>query len=270
MSARDEPVPQGTRNPLLELAGITAGYGSTTVLRDINVAVRPGGIDALLGPNGAGKTTLLRVAAGLLRPTEGVVSVGGVDVTAESPSRRARAGVCLIPEGRGIFRSLSVADNLRLQIPPSRRESDIDKALEAFPVLRDRLRQAAGTLSGGQQQMLALARCYLAKPAIVLLDEVSMGLAPRIVDEIFNALLSLAATGVALLLVEQYVSRALQMADTVHLLNRGSITFAGPSGDLDPATVMRGYLGADLGVPNRTARTVAITGPTFPTQQSQS
>jgi branched-chain amino acid transport system ATP-binding protein len=267
MTLSDQPVLPGSQEPLLELTGVTAGYGGATVLRDINVAVRPGVIDALLGPNGAGKTTLLRVAAGLLRPTDGVVLVRGVDVTAESPSRRARAGVCLIPEGRGIFRSLSVADNLRLQVPPWRRDADVDQALEAFPVLRDRLRQTAGTLSGGQQQMLALARCYLAKPAIVLLDEVSMGLAPRIVDEIFDALLSLAATGVALLLVEQYVSRALQMADTVHLLNRGSITFAGPSTDLDPATVMRGYLGADLGLPGRAASTVTTAGPSFHNKQ---
>ena len=265
MSGRRQPSSPSSQGPLLELRGVTAGYGGATVLRDINVAVRAGVIDALLGPNGAGKTTLLRVAAGLLRPGEGGVSIRGVEATAESPSRRARAGVCLIPEGRGIFRSLSVGENLRLQIPPWRRECEIDPALEAFPVLRDRLRQTAGTLSGGQQQMLALARCYLAAPEIVLLDEVSMGLAPRIVDEIFDALLSLAATGVALLLVEQYVSRALEMADTVHLLDRGSITFAGPSTDLDPATVMRGYLGADLGVADGVARTGHTAGPTFHT-----
>jgi branched-chain amino acid transport system ATP-binding protein len=265
MSGRHHSASPSSQGPLLELRSITAGYGGATVLRDINVSVRAGVIDALLGPNGAGKTTLLRVAAGLLRPTEGVVLIRGVDVTRESPCKRARAGVCLIPEGRGIFRSLSVADNLRLQVPPWRRDAHIDEALEAFPVLRDRSGQTAGTLSGGQQQMLALARCYLAQPAIVLLDEVSMGLAPRIVEEIFEALMTLAGTGVALLLVEQYVSRALQMADTVHLLDRGSITFAGPSTDLDPATVMRGYLGTDLGVPNRAASTVATTAPPFHT-----
>jgi branched-chain amino acid transport system ATP-binding protein len=263
MTAQHQSASPSPDGPLLELRSVTAGYGDATVLRDIDIAVRAGVIDALLGPNGAGKTTLLRVAAGLLRPTRGAVSIRGVDVTTESPSRRARAGICLIPEGRGIFRSLSVAENLRLQVPPWRRDGDMDDALEAFPLLRDRSRQTAGTLSGGQQQMLALARCYLAHPAIVLLDEVSMGLAPRIVDEIFEALLTLAATGVALLLVEQYVSRALQMADTVHLLDRGSITFAGPSTDLDPATVMRGYLGADLGALDRVVSTTAAPGPTF-------
>jgi branched-chain amino acid transport system ATP-binding protein len=249
--------------PVLELAGITAGYGGTTVLRGVDVSVRSGTIDALLGPNGAGKTTLLRVAAGLLRPGTGSVTVAGADVTRSTPSMRARAGVCLIPEGRGIFRTLSVRDNLRLQVPPWRRADGLDPALEAFPVLRDRLGAAAGTLSGGQQQMLSLARCYLSSPAVVLLDEVSMGLAPRIVDQIFEALLGLATTGVALLLVEQYVSRALEMADTVHLLSRGTIAFAGPSSGLDPDTVMRGYLGADLGVAETPDRGASAGGTTF-------
>jgi branched-chain amino acid transport system ATP-binding protein len=263
-SGRAQALPT-TTPPVLELTSVTAGYGAATVLRDIDLTVRAGVIDALLGPNGAGKTTLLRVASGLLRPTAGTVAVGGVDATTQPPSRRARAGVCMIPEGRGIFRSLSVAENLRLQVPPWRRDADLEPALAAFPVLRDRMRQQAGTLSGGQQQMLALARCWLAEPTIVLLDEVSMGLAPRIVDEIFEALTALAATGVALLLVEQYVDRALQMADTVQLLSRGSIAFAGPSSDLDPATVMSGYLGADLGPTKGATGPASSTHPTVHT-----
>jgi branched-chain amino acid transport system ATP-binding protein len=233
----------GEPPPALELRRITGGYGKTAVLRDVSLTVRPGSIDALLGPNGAGKTTLLRVATGLLPPDDGHVLVGGQEVTERSPSQRARSGLCLIPEGRGIFRSLTVRENLVLQVPPWEKTTPLEMALEVFPALRDRLGQTAGTLSGGQQQMLALSRCYLASPSVVLLDEVSMGLAPRIVDEIFGSLTRLANTGVALLLVEQYVSRALEMADEVHLLNRGVITYAGAASGLDAETVMRNYLG---------------------------
>jgi branched-chain amino acid transport system ATP-binding protein len=230
--------------PALELRRISGGYGKTAVLRDVSVAVRPGSIDALLGPNGAGKTTLLGMAAGLLPITDGQVLLGGQEVTERSPSQRARSGLCLIPEGRGIFPSLTVRENLVLQVPPWEKSTPYEVALDIFPVLRDRLGQTAGTLSGGQQQMLALSRCYLASPSIVLLDEVSMGLAPRIVDEIFGSLTRLASTGVALLLVEQYVNRALEMADTAHLLNRGIITYSGAASALDTETVMQNYLGS--------------------------
>jgi branched-chain amino acid transport system ATP-binding protein len=230
----------------LEMRGVTAGYGRSTVLRDIDLGVERGKIGALLGPNGAGKTTLLRVCAGLLPAWEGAVWLNGSNHTQTSVHDRVRAGLCLIPEGRGIFRSLSVHENLILQRPPWERDKDMERALEVFPILRDRLRQTAGTMSGGQQQMLALARCYLTSPEIVLLDEVSMGLAPRIVDEIFETLSGLAAEGISLLLVEQYVNRALELADTVHILNRGRVSYAGPAASLDQDTVMEGYLGADL------------------------
>jgi branched-chain amino acid transport system ATP-binding protein len=201
--------------PALELVGIQAGYDRVTVLRDISLTVPAGKIVALLGPNGAGKTTLLRTATGLLKPAAGTVSINGVDVTGAAPNRRSRAGLCLIPEGRGIFRSLTVRDNRRMQVPTWSKENSVDLALDVFPVLRDRIGQIAGTMSGGQRQMLALARSYLSKPHIVLLDEVSMGLAPKIVDEIFVALKQLASWGIALLLVEQYVNRALELADTL-------------------------------------------------------
>lgn len=231
----------------LDLRGITAGYGRTTVLRDVNLAVPTGSIVALLGPNGSGKTTLLRVAAGLLRPAHGSVFVDDVDLTRRAPNRRARAGVCLIPEGRGIFRSLTVRDNLRLHVPPWDRGASAAIAFEMFPVLRDRRGQLAGTMSGGEQQMLALARAYIQNPRVVLLDEVSMGLAPKVVDEIFEALQKLAQTGVSLLLVEQYVNRALELSDSVVLLDRGAVAFNGPSKDLDEDTVVRGYLGVERG-----------------------
>jgi branched-chain amino acid transport system ATP-binding protein len=230
---------------VLALQGISAGYGRTTVLRDIDLQVPAGQVVALLGPNGAGKTTLLRVASGLLAPTAGTVSLHDRDVTATKPYQRTREGLCLIPEGRGIFPNLSVKENLQLQIPPWATGQSTEPALQAFPILKERLGQRAGSMSGGQQQMLALARCFLANPKIVLLDEVSMGLAPRIIDEIFTALLTLRDTGVALLLVEQYVSRALAVADHVYLLGRGHVTFTGKPSELDEAELMRRYVGGD-------------------------
>jgi branched-chain amino acid transport system ATP-binding protein len=229
--------------PVLEFAGVTAGYGRTTVLRDVSFAVAPGTVTAMLGANGAGKTTVLRTASGLVRPSSGEVRINGGVANRHAPNRRAKDGFCLIPEGRGVFRSLSVRDNLRLQVPPWRRGAAVDEAIEAFPVLGERISQIAGTMSGGQQQMLALARAYLAKPAIVALDEVSMGLAPKIVDEIFASLRTLASAGIALLIVEQYVQRALDLADQVVLMDHGSTSYVGSASDLDEAELMRTYLG---------------------------
>jgi branched-chain amino acid transport system ATP-binding protein len=231
----------------LELRDITAGYGRTTVLRGVDISVPAGAIVALLGPNGAGKTTLLRVATGLLNPEQGQVTIRGEEVTGKRPFQRARAGLCLIPEGRGIFPNLSVRENLRLQVPSWGNGDGYEPALEAFPILRDRLGQRAGSLSGGQQQMLALSRCFVAKPKIVLLDEVSMGLAPRIIDEIFEALEKLSRKGVSLLLVEQYVNRALSAADRIYLLGRGSVTFSGTPAEIDEDELMRRYVGGQDG-----------------------
>jgi branched-chain amino acid transport system ATP-binding protein len=231
--------------PALELRGITAGYGRTTVLRDLDLTLQRGTIAALLGPNGAGKTTLLRAASGILPPQRGTVSVAGADVTREAPCARLRAGLCLIPEGRGVFPNLTVRENLVLQRPPWARDEPLDRVLDEFPVLRDRLGERAGRLSGGQQRMVAIARCHLASPSVVLLDEVSMGLAPRVIDEIFEALRRLAARGTTLLIVEQYVGRALELADVAHLLDRGRLTYSGRPDDLDDATVLQGYLGTN-------------------------
>ncbi|HEX3567785.1 MAG TPA: ABC transporter ATP-binding protein [Acidimicrobiales bacterium] len=227
----------------IKLSHVDAGYGGTAVLRDVSIEVLPSSVVALLGANGAGKTTTLRAAAGLLRPSKGTVSIGGVEVNRRSSHQRARLGVCLIPEGRGIFRSLTVKDNLELQIPPWHKGKTIDAAIEAFPVLGQRINQVAGSMSGGQQQMLALSRAFLADPKVVLLDEVSMGLAPIVVEEIFESLRTLAATGVSLLLVEQYVTRALDMADVAYLMARGDIVWSGPAGDLDEGAVTSAYLG---------------------------
>jgi branched-chain amino acid transport system ATP-binding protein len=227
---------------VLELAGVTAGYGSATVLRNVSFSVPRATVTAVLGANGAGKTTTLRVAAGLISPKAGQVRLSGVVVNRLPPHRRTRAGFCLIPEGRGIFPNLTVTENLRLQVPP-RRPNSIDEALDTFPILRERRNQMAGTMSGGQQQLLAIARAFLAKPDVVALDEVSMGLAPKAVDEIFDSLRALAATGVALVVVEQYVDRALAIADQVVLMDRGTTSFVGPVGDVDPAEIVRSYLG---------------------------
>ncbi len=229
---------------MFELDRISAGYGDGNVLFDVTLAVPDGTTVALLGPNGAGKTTLLRVAAGLLPLRCGSVRFDGVDLSRSGADARARAGVCLVPEGRGVFPSLSVAENLRLQ--SGSRHGDVEPALEAFPVLRDRRRQLAGTLSGGQQQMLALARVFLARPRLVLVDEASMGLAPKAVDEIFVALGGLAAAGIALLVVEQYVTRALELADYVYLLNKGRVTFVGEPSELDSNEVFARYVGSRL------------------------
>jgi branched-chain amino acid transport system ATP-binding protein len=229
---------------MLVLRDLTAGYGGTTVLRRVNLIVPPGSVVALLGPNGAGKTTLLRAASGLLTPKSGQVLLDGHDVTGADPDRLMRRGVCHIPEGRGIFRSLTVRENLVTFSRPGEEEKAIASAVEAFPRLGERIHQVAGTMSGGEQQMLALARAYVQKPRFVLLDEVSMGLAPKIVDEVFAFLERLAARGAALLLVEQYITRALHAADYVYLLNPGEVSFAGEPDELNADAVAAQYVGS--------------------------
>jgi branched-chain amino acid transport system ATP-binding protein len=229
---------------MLVLREVTAGYGAATVLRRVNLIVPAGSVVALLGPNGAGKTTLLRVASGLLAPRSGSVLVDGDDVTGQDPDRLTRRGVCHVPEGRGIFRSLTVRENLITFSRPGGEAQAIERAAEAFPRLGQRMNQVAGTMSGGEQQMLALARAYVQDPRFVLLDEVSMGLAPKIVDEVFEFLERLAARGCALLLVEQYVTRALQAADYVYLLGRGEIVFAGEPDELDADALAEQYVGS--------------------------
>ena len=228
---------------MVELRGLTAGYGSHTVLRDVNLVVPDNAVVALLGPNGAGKTTLLRVASGLLRPSGGRILIDGVDATGWPPHRLSQAGVCHIPEGRGIFRALSVKDNIRLQASDTVDLDPIPAVTQAFPRLGERLTQRAGTMSGGEQQMLALARAYVAGAKTVLLDEVSMGLAPKIIDEIFEYVHELASQGAALLLVEQYVTRALELADFVYILNKGRVQFVGESDELGEEQILASYLG---------------------------
>jgi branched-chain amino acid transport system ATP-binding protein len=231
---------------MFSLDNIVAGYAETTVLRGVSLTVPDSSVVALLGPNGAGKTTLLRVASGLLRPTAGTMTFDGVDVTGHRPHQLAGRGVCHVPEGRGVFPSLTVRENLSLQAGRGGKDG-LAKAVEAFPRLGERLSQTAGTLSGGEQQMLALARSYIANPTVMLLDEVSMGLAPKIVDEIFEFLGRVAHEGASLLLVEQYVTRALALADYVYLLNRGQVAYRGEPSELQDEDVFARYLGTAVG-----------------------
>jgi branched-chain amino acid transport system ATP-binding protein len=217
---------------MLELENITGGYGDTTVLRNVSLSVPEGSVVALLGPNGAGKTTTLRIASGLLSPSQGRVLLNGRDVTKLRPHQRSRLGLCTIPEGRGIFPSLNVRDNLIMHMSKQTQGAVIDQAVDAFPVLGRRMRQIAGTLSGGEQQMLAVVRAYVANPSIVLVDEASLGLAPLVVDSIFGFLKRIANEGVALLMVEQYISRAIGLSSTVYFLSSGEIIHSGPSSEI--------------------------------------
>ena len=229
---------------MLVLENLCAGYGATTMLRDVNLTVPDGSVVALLGSNGAGKTTTLRAACGLITPTAGRVLVDGRDLTGRQPHVMQRAGICHVPEGRGIFRNLTVRENLALHAANHGGAEAIASAAQAFPVLGKRMDQLSGTLSGGEQQMLALARAMIQEPKTVLLDEVSMGLAPTVVEVIFDFLRVLASRGASLLLVEQYVSLALGLADYVYVLNRGRVTFAGDPSELDHGAVFEQYVGA--------------------------
>lgn len=227
----------------LELSGLRAGYHRSEVLRDVDLVVPEGSVVALLGANGAGKTTMLKTISGLLTPTAGTVTMFGTDITRDSPAKRTGRGLCHIPEGRGVFRSLTVRENLQLQSIPGQSRDATDLAIESFPILGERLSQRAGTLSGGQQQMLAMARAYVQNPRLVLVDEASLGLAPLIVDEIFSFLKSITERGASLLIVDQFVARALEMSSRAYVLNRGVIAFDGTSEELRDEDVFERYLG---------------------------
>jgi len=222
----------------LSVRGLRAGYGAVEVLHGIDLDVPSGALTALLGPNGAGKTTLLSVLAGLLPARAGQVLWSGRDVTSVPPDARARAGLALVPERRGIFGALSVRENLEIfaghGVTP-------DAALTAFPVLADRLGQRAGSLSGGEQQMLAMSRALLRYPRVLLLDEISLGLAPRVTRRLFDVVGELAQSGTTVLLVDQYLSDALRLADIVYVLARGEVAFAGEPAELAGRT-LPGYV----------------------------
>jgi branched-chain amino acid transport system ATP-binding protein len=209
----------------------------------VDLDVAPGEAVAILGPNGAGKSSLAGALSGLVRPIGGTVRVRGQDVTTWSAHRIGRLGVAHIPEGRGVFPSLSVADNLRMRLrrvgsPRERREA-VARAYEALPVLGERRRQVAGTLSGGEQQMLALAPVLAAPPRLLIADELSLGLAPRLVQSIFSTLGEARRQGVTVLLIEQFVHRALQFSDRALILRRGRVIWQGPSSEAGPDVLAR-------------------------------
>ena len=225
--------------PLLALDGVDAGYGPFRALFGVTFAVPVGGVCALLGPNGSGKTTVARVASGLVKPTAGTVRLRGVDVTGRPAWKLARDGVAHAVEGRSVFASLSVQENLVLAFRRSLGRHGVGGALErayaAFPRLGERRSQEAGTLSGGEQRMLSLARVLADPPALLIADELSLGLAPVIVDEVYATLRAIREAGSSLLIVEQHVHRALELADVAVLLAKGAVRYAGPAagvGDL--------------------------------------
>jgi len=211
----------------LRLEQVTAGYGRVEVLHGVDLVIPEGSVVALLGANGAGKSTALRVAAGLLPARSGRIRLDGADVTKVPVHARASRGLCLIPEGRAIFRHLTVRENLEMQVGRRALNGTVERAVDTFPRLGQRMGQIAGTLSGGEQQMLAVARSLVTDPALVMADELSVGLAPVIVDEILSAVESLRDRGVSLLIVEQYVERVLEIADYVYILHKGSVAFVG-------------------------------------------
>ncbi|MCU1351992.1 MAG: transporter related [Acidimicrobiales bacterium] len=220
---------------VLELRDVCAGYGPFRALFDVSLEIGPGEAVALLGPNGAGKTTVARVASGLVAPTDGSVWVDGVDHTGVAVHRYSRAGVAHAPEGRSVFATLSVEDNLVLSFRRSKGRRGVPDALarafELFPMLGSRRRQLAGTLSGGQQRMLSMARVMVEEPKLLVADELSFGLAPIVVDQVYESLDRLRDAGTALLIVEQHVPHALALCDRVVMLGHGAVEWAGMAAD---------------------------------------
>lgn len=232
MTAMDLPPALGTP-PILEVIDVHAAYGRIEVLRGVNLLVPRGAVMALLGANGAGKTTLLRVISGLMPMTVGDIHLGGVHVSNATPDELTRAGLTMVPEGRGVFPNLTVEENLWLA---SYSGSPVDKILTdaygRFPRLKERRRQLAGSLSGGEQQMLSLARALSSDPALLLLDELSMGLAPLIVESLYDTVAEIAESGVSIVVVEQFASSALRVSDYAAVMHGGRIVETGEPGEI--------------------------------------
>lgn len=221
-------------------------YGPSRALFGVSLRVESGTVIAVLGPNGAGKSTLGRAVAGLIPVHSGHVAFGGTDITGWPPHRVRRAGLTYIPEGRGIFPGLTVIDNLRMATRQvggrAARQSAIDRAIEMFPMLGRRGQQRAGSLSGGEQQMLAMARALSVDPRLIIADEMSLGLAPLMVDQVFEGLDRARKSGITIVLIEQFVHRALAFADTCAILTRGNVGWSGPAADAGKE-VLDQYLG---------------------------
>jgi len=233
---------------LLEVNAIQCFYGSVHVLKGVSLSVKQGEILTLIGSNGAGKTTTLRAISGMLKPRSGTVRFDGVDITGISPSELVRRGLVHVPEGRGIFANLTVAENLKLgayvRKDHAAVKQDMERGFTLFPRVKERLGQLAGTLSGGEQQMVAIARALLARPKLLLLDEPSLGLAPQLVQTIFNIIKQINAQGVTVLLVEQNASMALRTAHNAVVLETGTVAMRGPAAELAASDAVRSaYLG---------------------------
>ena len=237
--------------PLLEVKQLAAGYGGLEVIRDVSLQVRPGEVVACIGANGAGKTTTLRAISGMIHPRRGRVMFAGIEVTGRSAERISKLGLIHIPEGRGLFPRLTVEDTLRLVSNTAGHEVDITPAFQLFPKLRERRRQLVGTLSGGEQQMVAMARAILSKPRLVMIDEMSQGLAPSVVRQLFEIIRVFRDEGIAVLLVEQFVESALDVADRAYVFEHGSIVLSGAAVDLrsDRKLVAGSYLGTAVETP---------------------
>jgi branched-chain amino acid transport system ATP-binding protein len=249
---KTEPAPaESGSGLLLEVSQLAAGYGHLEVIRNVNLTVRRAEVVACIGANGAGKTTTLRAISGVIRPRSGRVVFDGHDVTGRRPERIARLGLAHIPEGRGLFPRLSVEDTLKLAGDSMHGGADTAAAYEAFPRLAQRRRQAVGTLSGGEQQMVAMARALIARPRLLMVDEMSQGLAPTIVRQLFEMLDVLRRQGTAVLLVEQFVESALEIADRAYVFERGTIGHEWTADELkrDRKLVARSYLGSAADAP---------------------
>jgi len=234
---------------MLEAAGIKGGYGQIEVLHGVDLEVGAGQIVTLIGANGAGKTTLLKVLAGVLKPTGGRVTFEGEPITGVPSHRLARKGISMVKEGRGVLAPMTVEENLQMggyTLAKDRLGHRLQSIFEMFPVLEERRKQIAGTLSGGEQQMLAIGRALISEPRLLMLDEPSLGLAPLIVSQIFSFIENLRGSHIGILLVEQNASKALKIADYGYVIASGRITHAGTGADLlDDASVLDAFLGRD-------------------------
>ena len=219
--------------PSLELVDVTAGYGPIVVLQGLSLTIQQGEVLALLGPNGGGKSTTLQVCCGLVPITRGELRLAGRSINGTTPDALARAGVCAIPEGRGIFPNLTVRENLMMTTYTGASLAEVEAiTYDRFPVLARRPSQLAGMLSGGQQQMLAVSRALATNPTVLLLDELSMGLAPRIVSELYEIVANVAADGVSILMVEQFARAVLRIADRAAIMLNGQIVRSGAPDDI--------------------------------------